>query len=310
MLSRDGHAGDRHERGATMGWDRKARGRKGGYYYRSVRVPGRPGPVKVYLGTGSAAQAEAAEVAARRKDRSAAQAEAAAMATLDGPARGLADACEATANAALAAGGLHGHHGTWRRAGNSKEGVLTKTKQTKAARRQARKKMKPVNAKPWGWMNDAERRRTLGWFTRDAENGVEGAREKLRLFIQHYPEFLSEAGALADRAERAYAEAAGMGDLAAVEAARREAETMRIDLGGDTATGVEKLLIDQVVMCRLAERHAQLLAAEGASFAVEAARMRRAEATGRRYLAALRLLALVRALAGGRRPAGAATRDG
>jgi hypothetical protein len=220
------------------------------------------------------------------------------MAVLYGPARELAVTCESATNAALAADGLHRHHGTWRRrAGHSKEGVATETKQTTAARRPARKK-KPVSTKPWGWMNDEERRRALGWFTRDAENGVEGAREKLRLFFQHYPGFLAEAGTLADRAERAYAEAAGLGDPAAVEAARREAKKMKKELGGDTAIGVEKLLIDQVVVCYLAERHAQLLTTEGSSFAVEAARMRRAEATGKRYLAALRQLALVRSFSG------------
>ena len=52
-----------------MGWDRKRWGPHTGYYYRSVRVPGKPYPVKVYYGRGLAGHEAAAEVERRRQGR-------------------------------------------------------------------------------------------------------------------------------------------------------------------------------------------------------------------------------------------------
>ena len=52
-----------------MSWDRKRRGASTGYYYRSVRVPDKPYPVKVYFGRRTAGHLAAAEVEQRRRDR-------------------------------------------------------------------------------------------------------------------------------------------------------------------------------------------------------------------------------------------------
>jgi hypothetical protein len=131
-------------------------------------------------------------------------------------------------------------------------------------------------------MSPYGRQLTLPTFAQDAEKWDETAQNNIRLMFDHCPELLAEARTLADRAEGAFAGAIGEDDPVAVEAARWEAQQMRKDLGGDAATGVEKLLIDQVVVCHLAERHAQVLVAEGGSPAVEAVRLRRAEATGKR----------------------------
>jgi hypothetical protein len=52
-----------------MGWDRKKWGPSTGYYYRSVRVPGKPHPVKLYIGRGDAGHEAAIKVERRRQDR-------------------------------------------------------------------------------------------------------------------------------------------------------------------------------------------------------------------------------------------------
>lgn len=52
-----------------MGWDRKRNGPESGYYYKSVRVPGRPHPVKVYFGRGIAGHEAAADQELRSQGR-------------------------------------------------------------------------------------------------------------------------------------------------------------------------------------------------------------------------------------------------
>ncbi|MBY0513764.1 MAG: hypothetical protein K2P78_07610, partial [Gemmataceae bacterium] len=68
-----------------MSFDRKARGRADGYYYRSVRVDGRA--LKQYVGTGPAAELAAKILGDRRRERTGLAAErdrfSAALATLD-----------------------------------------------------------------------------------------------------------------------------------------------------------------------------------------------------------------------------------
>ena len=52
-----------------MSWDRKRRGSACGYFYKCVRLPGRPHPVKIYVGRGQAGHDAAAEVEGRREGR-------------------------------------------------------------------------------------------------------------------------------------------------------------------------------------------------------------------------------------------------
>lgn len=52
-----------------MGWDKKKRGPASGYYYKSIRTPGKPYPTKVYCGRGAAASAAAAEIETRKHER-------------------------------------------------------------------------------------------------------------------------------------------------------------------------------------------------------------------------------------------------
>jgi hypothetical protein len=52
-----------------MVWDRKKKGPSTGYYYKSVRIPGKPYLVKLYVGRGEAGHEAAIEVERRRQGR-------------------------------------------------------------------------------------------------------------------------------------------------------------------------------------------------------------------------------------------------
>jgi hypothetical protein len=101
-----------------MVWSRKQRGAKGGYYYRSKRIAGRP--VKLYVGRGPdaelAARLDERERQDRRAERAAFLAEQVRLAAADlafADARSLVDPL---VRAALILSGFHLHRGSeWRR---------------------------------------------------------------------------------------------------------------------------------------------------------------------------------------------------
>ena len=102
-----------------MGWDRKRRGEAGGYFYKSVRLPGEPHPVKVYFGRTAAGQLAAADVEQRRQERraaaDAARVERAATAEADRLAAELHEWADLLFTAWMVLTGHHLHHGCWRR---------------------------------------------------------------------------------------------------------------------------------------------------------------------------------------------------
>lgn len=102
-----------------MSWDRKVRGSKRGYYYRSERQPGRLHPVKVYLGTGRKAQEAAAQIESnqrrRRAERIAVTAELTRFIEADQLADKLRGLTEVLASAWLLLTGHHQHKTVWRR---------------------------------------------------------------------------------------------------------------------------------------------------------------------------------------------------
>jgi hypothetical protein len=83
-----------------------------------------------------------------------------------------------------------------------------------------------------------------------------------------------------------------------LEVVKRKAEQLRTDLAGESPTPLEKLVVGQVVSCFMEMAHAQLKAAEpdGASPSQLAFNLRRLESAQRRYFAAIKLLATLRAL--------------
>ena len=293
-----------------MAWDRKARGGPRGYYYRSVRLPGRPGPVKIYLGRGAAAVEAAAEVSRRRAARAAGTAAVAPVAALGRRLVDLAERVRDVVAARLVAAGKHRHKGQWRQRARARG-----SQPPEGADMNSRKKKATPPAAPPP-LPDPVRRQRLRDLTRAAERGSEFDRACLDQFLRDYPACLDEVGDLAARAEREWAGMTGMGDPAAVAATLREAARTRAELGGDRAAGEERLLIDLVVVCSLAERFAQFsLARTDVESPVYGMWLRRVELIGQRYLSALRLLAQVRALLPGeavksrnRRSAGPGTR--
>lgn len=103
----------------AMGWDRTKRGNKERGYYYSVRLSHRPHPVKVYLGRGAEAEAEAARVAAKQAEQALAKQERAVelarQARLDVLVAEFDARVGAVAATWLHTKGFHHHKGSWRR---------------------------------------------------------------------------------------------------------------------------------------------------------------------------------------------------
>lgn len=101
-----------------MSWDRKRRGASTGYYYKSVRVPDKPHPVKVYFGRRTAGQLAAADVGQRRHDRerakAAVRAERDATAEADRLANELHEWAAVLSKVWLGLSGCHNRKGSWR----------------------------------------------------------------------------------------------------------------------------------------------------------------------------------------------------
>jgi hypothetical protein len=111
-----------------MSWDMKGTG-KHQYYYRSERQPGRPYPVKVYIGKGPDAEKAARQLeerqqalqARRQADREAILAEHLGVSAAEESLRELRSLVEALVRDALCAAGYHQHRGEWRRQRHGKD---------------------------------------------------------------------------------------------------------------------------------------------------------------------------------------------
>ena len=112
-----------------MGWDAKGNGGNR-YFYRSERRPGRPHPVKVYVGKGPGAEEAARQLEGRRQarlarreaDRAALLSERAGVAAADGALRELEGLVNEVVRAALRGAGYHEHRGEWRRRRHGQDG--------------------------------------------------------------------------------------------------------------------------------------------------------------------------------------------
>src|SRR5262245_44687894 len=96
-----------------MSWDRKRRGSGKGYYYRSVRLNGRP--TKQYLGVGPGAEKVARQVEERKTARREVREEEARLAAIDLIHDELSGWLRLLVRAHLVIGGMYEHHGGWRR---------------------------------------------------------------------------------------------------------------------------------------------------------------------------------------------------
>jgi len=106
-------------------------------------------------------------------------------------------------------------------------------------------------------------------------------------------------GNLAKRAQWAFLRAMAGEDLAVQEAISAKLTALRKELQGENPTPVEVLLVERIVTCWLQVQDADLRAgsAKDTTFKQADYNQRRMDAANRRYLAALKALALVRKLA-------------
>ncbi len=106
-------------------------------------------------------------------------------------------------------------------------------------------------------------------------------------------------GNLASRAQTAFVNAIAGKDIVCREAIHAKLANLRKDLLGDNPTPIEILLVERVAACWLQVQDADLQSAlaKEPSFRQADFNQRRMDAANRRYLAALKALALVRKLA-------------
>ena len=85
-------------------------------------------------------------------------------------------------------------------------------------------------------------------------------------------------------------------DVLAHESAQKQLANLKVSLSGSHPTPMEKLLVDQVAVCYLAERHAEVAAADTERHSLGQAvfNLKRAESAQRRYLNSIKMLALLR----------------
>lgn len=107
-------------------------------------------------------------------------------------------------------------------------------------------------------------------------------------------------GELAETATKSFVRAINDADVGFAEAVQKKLELLRADLLGADPTPVERLLVERIVACWLQVQDAEIRAAQhqkDATLRQLDFYQRRMDATHRRFLAAVKALALVRKLA-------------
>lgn len=134
-----------------------------------------------------------------------------------------------------------------------------------------------------------------------ARNGDQSALPRVRAILQNPEAVELLGGNLARQVEKKFVANAAGDDLVLREALLRELEALRTELAGPSPTPVDRLLVERVVACWLQVQDADLRYAsvqgENPPPAWNDWLQRRMDRTHRRYLSALRSLALVRRLA-------------
>jgi hypothetical protein len=199
--------------------------------------------------------------------------------------------------AALLLDGFHWHRGEWRRWRHPMKNK-NETKAVKTARSRSRSSARR------GPLDPTALRKTLDGLVARANTGDRQALDALRRFLDAHPEVHETVGDLTRLAEAHWLDLLVGAEVLARESVQRQLASLKGELTGSHPTPLEKLLVEEVGLCHLASRHAQMTAAgsAGASLAQAAFRLRRAESAQRRLLSAIRTLATLRALA----PAGLA----
>ncbi len=121
----------------------------------------------------------------------------------------------------------------------------------------------------------------------------------LRKFLENPANVEAFGGNLASYAQGLFVKSLSGEDLCVREAIQAKLAAMRKELLGESPTPVERLLVERVVACWLQVQDADIRYAGAKDLNIKQAdyHQRRMDATHRRYLAALKALALVRKLA-------------
>jgi hypothetical protein len=131
-----------------------------------------------------------------------------------------------------------------------------------------------------------------------ANRGEKQALSRLRWVLDRHPEIWQTLGDLGKVAEAAWTELLVKDDVLSRESVRRYLSQLKAELIDTQPTPLGKLLVDEIGVCYLVMQHAEITAASPStgSLAQAAFRLKRAESAQRRFLAALKTMAALRAL--------------
>jgi len=139
----------------------------------------------------------------------------------------------------------------------------------------------------------------LGKLLQRAQRGDASTLPVLRKMLEDPVTVDVLGGNLAQQAEHSFIRAAAGEDLSFREALTRKLELLRQELAGPNPTPVERLLVERIVACWLQVQDADIRYAQAKNLSVQWSeyQQRRMDHAHRRYLSALKTLALVRKLA-------------
>jgi hypothetical protein len=135
-------------------------------------------------------------------------------------------------------------------------------------------------------------------FLERAQSGDETTLPALRELLKD-PAALELCGNMAALAERSLIRRAAGKDLTASEGIRLKLDALRAELGGPSPTPLERLLVERIVLCWLHLHHLEASHAgkESMTLQMGAYYQRSLSAAQKRYLSAIKTLAVVRKLA-------------
>jgi hypothetical protein len=144
------------------------------------------------------------------------------------------------------------------------------------------------------WPSDAELTRRLKALAARANSGDPEALVLLRDVLDRLPHIAAFIGDLAKYSETLWIELLAPQDLLLRESIRRRLAQLKRELAGEHPTAIERLLIDNIAACHLAEEHANVQVTVDAPSATAAFRLKRTESAQKRLMSAIKTLALVR----------------
>jgi hypothetical protein len=134
-----------------------------------------------------------------------------------------------------------------------------------------------------------------------ARQGDETALPELKQVLDDNPSIWRDSFSLVALSERAWLQKIAANDLLAFESIRRQVEQLKLDLIGTAPAPLEKLLADRIAASWLGVQHAEMGEAFGDASGGKVAKMRltQLESAHKRFLSAVRALAISRRLTNG-----------